>query len=455
MNPFRSDTIAAVATALPSGISIIRISGGESLGICDKIFSCKGKPPSERKTHTIVFGHLTDLSGVPVDQALLLIMRGPRSYTGEDTAELQGHGGPAVTGRALQICLDAGCRLAEPGEFTRRAFLNGRMDLLQAEAVQDLVRAETDLAARAAAEQLEGALSGKINRIYTRLLDTLSGAEAALDFEDTEMPPVRWNRMRSALEESERECAELLSGWREGRILREGIRVVIQGPPNVGKSSLFNRLVGSHRAIVSVRPGTTRDVIEESVHMDGLLFRFVDTAGLRESECDIEQEGVRRSLKSAENADLILHVEDMNSIRGLNRPDLPADLEACRVLPILNKSDLEGFVEAHAPGQIRVSAKTGDGMKELRRALCERALCGKRLMRMPHAVISERHRELLKKAKDRIEEARSLMNAENEADLVPISTELREGLQRLGELTGKNYCDDLLDRIFSTFCIGK
>ncbi|MDZ4198241.1 MAG: tRNA uridine-5-carboxymethylaminomethyl(34) synthesis GTPase MnmE, partial [Kiritimatiellia bacterium] len=393
-----TDTIVAPATAPQGSLSVIRISGPDSYLVCDKIFSCGGKPPSLRPSHTVVHGKAKSADGKVVDEALLLIMRAPKSYTGENVAEIQCHGGPVVTRRLLGACLDAGCRMAEPGEFTRRAFLNGRMDLLQAEAVQDLVRAETDRAALAALDQLEGSLSRTVNQIHERLVTALAGAESVLDFPDDEMPPIPWNSIQKEVRSAEKEIQALLQGWQEGRILREGIRVVLLGAPNVGKSSLFNRLLDKNRAIVSKTPGTTRDSLEESLAIRGYHIRLTDTAGIRESDCEIEQEGVRRSREHEYCADLVVHVIDATNIKRDSLTGWPGRSGRGNEIWVLNKCDLldvptresigrlmseprkdgrDQVVAEATKGRCRrifTSAITGEGLDELRDALLETSL---------------------------------------------------------------------------------
>lgn len=454
-----NDTICALATAVGVGaISILRLSGENSLRICDRIFLCNGKKPSERASHTMVHGQISDSQGAKVDEALLLIMRSPKSYTGEEVAEIQCHGGRAVARRVLQVCLAAGCRSAAPGEFTRRAFLNGRLDLVQAEAVQDLIRAETDRAAAAALDQLEGGLSRRIQEISNPILHALSLLEASLDFPDDELPPISIDTIRASLKKAQGALSETLAGWQEGHILREGIRVVIQGPPNVGKSSLFNQLVGHERVIVSEYPGTTRDTIEESLYLNGYLVRLTDTAGLREAECAIEKEGVLRSLQHGKKADLVLFTVDgsLPAPPGLQKELKKLDPD--RSLILCNKADLPHRIELGSDTSISsifVSARTGEGMDTLRKCILDKVL-----RYMPSgfetgAVISERHRKILQQVSDPVEESMNLLTTDDQTQWVLAASKLRIALQDLGEVTGENYREDLLDQIFSSFCIGK
>ena len=281
-----------------------------------------------------------DASGSAIDEVIILIMRAPRSYTGEDVVEIQGHGGHVVARRILRRVLDGGARLAEPGEFTQRAFLNGRMDLLQAEAVLDLVRAKSDRAAVAALEQLEGSLSSRFNQVYDQLLAAATDVEASLDFPDDELPQTDTQEIIAHLRTAREEMAQLMTGWDEGHILRDGATVVISGKPNVGKSTLMNTLLGRDRSIVSPIPGTTRDTIEEGLILDGFPVRMVDTAGLRETDCVVEKEGVRRTVMQMERADLHLHMLDAS--RPMDEQDRAQveSLDADRCIIVLNKVDL-------------------------------------------------------------------------------------------------------------------
>ena len=333
------DTIAAIATPPgQGGVGIVRVSGSKVWKIADGIFK-SAERPSLAKGGTFLHGKVMSADGAEIDEALCLIFRAPKSYTGEDTVEIQGHGGPVVLKKILRCCLDAGARMAEPGEFTKRAFLNGKLDLVQAEAVADLIHAQSDRAAQAALEQLEGGLSKKFNALYDGLMATAADIETTLDFVEDELPEDVFPNLGSKLDESFQWLENLLATWDEGRLLREGASVVIMGRPNAGKSTLFNALLGHDRAIVTALPGTTRDVLEETFVLDGIPLRILDTAGLRETECLIEQEGIRRARVHSAAADIAIYLID--SSQPFSPEDGPhlAKLDPKRTVVVLNKAD--------------------------------------------------------------------------------------------------------------------
>ena len=452
------DTIAAIATAPgEGGVAIVRVSGPDALKIADSVFRGTAPKPSERSTHTILHGHVVDAAGTNLDEVVLLIMRSPQSYTAEDVIEIQGHGGNVAAKRILRRVLDAGARAAETGEFTKRAFVNGRIDLLQAEAVLDLVHAGSDRAAAAAVEQLEGKLSCTFNEIYNSLMGVAADLEATLDFPDDELPPSALPELRSRLDDIAVQIAKLISTWDEGHILREGALVVISGKPNVGKSTMMNALLGRDRAIVSQIPGTTRDTIEERYVLGGIPLRLVDTAGLRETQCEIEQEGVRRARAQLQKADLHLYLVDASKPLDDDDRDHLAALKSEKCVVVLNKSDIGRVVlPGHIPGMAVVSASlvTGAGLDDVRRQIVKKLAAGMNLSVQPHASISERHRRLLVDAQAEVQEALKLINQQS-SDIVLAADSLRDALEHLGLVTGKVYHDELLASIFSRFCIGK
>ena len=452
------DTIAAIATAPgEGGVAIVRVSGPDALKIADKIFRGPAPKASARSTHTIVHGHVVDARGKDIDEVVLLIMRNPQSYTAEDVIELQGRGGNVAAKRILRRVLDAGARMAEPGEFTKRAFLNGRIDLVQAEAVLDLVHAGSDRAAAAAVEQLEGKLSRSFNEIYDSLVSVAADLEATLDFSEEELPTSTMPELSRRLNAVNQSIGELISTWDEGHILREGALVVILGKPNVGKSTMMNKLLGRDRAIVSQIPGTTRDTIEERYVLEGIPLRLVDTAGLRETECEIEQEGVRRARAQLQKADLHLYLIDVSKPLDADDRDHLAALKSEKCVVVLNKTDLGQIV---LPDQIQgmtvvhASLITGAGLDDVRRAMAKKLAAGINLSVQPHASISERHRRLLVDAQAELREALALINQQS-SDIVLAADRLRDALEHLGMVTGKVYHDELLASIFSRFCIGK
>ena len=384
-------------------------------------------------------------------------MRSPQSYTAEDVIEFQGHGGNIAAKRILRRVLSVGARLAEPGEFTKRAFLNGRIDLVQAEAVLDLVHAGSDRAAMAAVEQLEGKLSKKFNDVYDSLVNIAADLEATLDFPEDELPTSTMPELESRLNEVHRQIAHLISTWDEGHILREGALVVISGKPNVGKSTMMNALLGRDRTIVSHIPGTTRDTIEERLVLEGIPLRLVDTAGLRETECEIEQEGVRRARAHIQKADLHLYLIDASQPLDKDDFDQLAELKSEKCIVVLNKTDLGNAVRPEQISNmttVRTSLVKGDGVDKVRLLIAEKISNGINTSVPPHATISERHRKLLVDAQSEIEEAFSLFKEKSD-HVVLIADRIRDAIELIGMVTGKVYHDELLASIFSRFCIGK
>ena len=450
------DTIAAISTAPgEAGIAIIRISGPKSFKIADQVFKCAGDCPSKRQSYTMIHGHVETDEGV-IDEALLLVMRAPHSYTREDVVELQGHGGRISGQRILRCVVDAGARLAEPGEFTKRAFLNGRIDLAQAEAVLDLIKAQTDRSAQAALEQLEGSLSFGINAMYDNLIQINADMEAALDFSEDDLRPEILPGCHKALANIHTQIKSMLNTWEEGHILREGALVVIAGKPNVGKSTLLNALLGKSRVIVSPTPGTTRDTIEEGFVLTGIPLRLVDTAGLRESQSDIEREGVMRTHEHIANADIYLYVIDASERLAQDDIENVGKLKTSRTVVILNKTDIGQLIQPLGLQGVRtVSAAliNGIGVDEIKAQM--KACLEKITSRSPHAVISERHRQILLRASEEVKQAIVLVTSMNEDVLVLASARIRAALEELGQITGRTYQDELLDSIFSRFCVGK
>jgi len=453
---YHADTIAAIATAPGEGsVGIVRISGPDALTIADQVFRCSGPLPSERESHTVVYGNVTS-QGKNIDESLMIIMRGPRSYTAEDVVEIQGHGGSLCAKRILRCCVDAGARVAEAGEFTKRAFLNGRIDLLQAEAVLDLVRAQSERASSAALEQLDGGLSDTFTGIYEYLLSASARLEATLDFPEDELPEAILPEILADLSVVEQDLNQLLDTWEEGKLLREGALVVISGEPNVGKSTLMNAMLNTERAIVTDIPGTTRDTIEEGLVLDGIPVRLVDTAGLRETEDKVEKMGIERTRALVEKADfhiILYDVQqpiDVNTLEGKD-PDLS--------LVILNKVDL---AEPSALPQelsafrcLHTSLIHSRGLSELKATLAARLSEHADLAARPQAVISERHRSVVTAALAELDIAKSYVEQNDDAVLVLAASQCRLALEQIGEATGKIYHEDLLDSVFSTFCIGK
>ena len=453
MYALTSDTIAAMATAPgAAGIAVVRVSGPDALEIADKVLRCPGPPPSARDGGRFVRGFVHTAER-DIDEVIILIYRAPHSYTREDVVEIQGHGGRTAAARVLRAVTDAGARSAEPGEFTRRAFLNGRIDLIQAEAVADLVSARSDRAASAAMEQLEGSLSDLLQKSYDSIVEMGSDCEASLDFDEDEVPDGLIEEVRRRVGSVTELADRLLETWHEGHLLREGARVVIAGSPNVGKSTLLNALLGRDRAIVTPTPGTTRDTIEEEITIHGIPVRLVDTAGLRDSACDVERAGVARAQASVEQADLVLYLIDATEGQT---PDTCGwvGIGPGRAILVVNKIDLAPDPLSGTDPEcahVCCSAERGDGIDELREAIFDRL--GVRDT-PPHAVISERHRDLLKRAREYLVEAGESLE-QGETMLVPAAQAIRGAAEALGTITGQVYTESLLDAIFSRFCVGK
>ena len=432
-----SDTIAAVATPPGKGaIGVLRLSGPEALEIGARVW--EGRDPRALPGGRFSYGRLKDPeTGEVIDEGLLLVFRAPRSYTGEDALEFQLHGSPAVMRRGLLALLKAGARLAEPGEFTLRAYLKGKLDLAQAESVLALVEAESETARRQALKGLSRELSEKIHAIEEPLLDLLAHIQATLDYPEEGVEP---HRAGAAIQAALSEIEALLKTAEAGRIAREGARLVILGPPNAGKSSLLNALLGYERAIVTPIPGTTRDYLEAPMAIEGVPIQAVDTAGIRESEDPIEAAGVRRALELAKEADLVLWVADQSQ----ERPPLPEELPQGRTLFVASKADLPPVWED--PGYLKVSARTGEGIPELKAAIKERLLRG--ASEGEAWLTSERQAEALREAKARLEAA-----LEAPDDLMAM--ELEAALSALARITGTEVVEEAIGRIFKNFCVGK
>ncbi|MFA7343632.1 MAG: tRNA uridine-5-carboxymethylaminomethyl(34) synthesis GTPase MnmE [Terrimicrobiaceae bacterium] len=435
------DTIAAISTPPGEGaVALVRISGPDAPAILGKIFR-PGVPMPRRATH----GRIVE-NGVTADEVLVCLFQAPASYTGEDMAEIGCHGGILLAAHILEIVLRQGARAAEPGEFTQRAFLNGKLDLTQAEAVMDLISARTPLAMRAAAEQLQGRLGDEVSGIRADILETVAHLEAWIDFPEEGIDPATGALLLGKISSCISRIGRLLSTAGSGRILREGVRVAIVGRPNVGKSSLLNRLLGMERAIVSPVPGTTRDTIEESACLRGILFRLTDTAGLRETGDPVEREGVERALLTIEQADLVLHVLEASG--EFDEPVLRA-----REILVANKIDLVPCADHLPATAVRVSSKTGEGFPALVGAMI-RETCGQHLSSgQSLAAVNARHKTLLESASGSLGTAAGLLQAGEPPELPAI--EIRAALDSVGQIIGTADTEEILGEIFGRFCIGK
>ena len=444
-----ADTIAAISTPAGEGaIALVRMSGSDAVAIAGKIFRGK-KRPCEFLPHVQHFGEIVGEEECVIDRVLVSVHRAPASYTGEDLVEISCHGGRLLTARVLEACLRAGARAARPGEFTERAFLNGKMDLTQAEAVIDLIRAKTDLALRSATEQLAGRLGREIKRIREELISVSAQIEASIDFPEEGISPDQGGQLAARLNSVCREISCLLATADQGRILREGVRVVIYGATNAGKSSLLNRLLGYDRVIVSERHGTTRDTIEETINLRGVPIRLLDTAGLRPSPDNLEQEGINRTEKSLQTADLRLHVVDRNAAKP---PDFKTHFDNGAELVLLNKSDLPEHEDWKDVAGLRISCLTGEGLSQLEEDIL-RGIAKGNLEPENVLAINMRHCHCLQRALAGCDRARTGIND----GLAPeyVSLDLNEALAAVGEVIGAVDVEQILDSVFSQFCIGK
>lgn len=451
------DTIAAISTPVGEGaIGIVRINGVDAVRIADTIFkSKKGKTPSNFRSFTTHYGYIYEKAAV-IDEALLTLMRAPKSYTKEDMVEISCHSGIVPLRKTLELVLNNGARLAEPGEFTKRAFLNGRLDLTQAEAVLDIIRSKTEASLRMALGQLSGQLSSRLNNIKEGLLAVLANIEASIDFPDEDIEIISEANIRGRLEILKGDLAKLLESADGGIVLREGLTCVICGKPNVGKSSLLNALLQCERAIVTHVPGTTRDAIEDFANINGIPFKLVDTAGIAPTEDVVEREGILRSRERIEQSDLILLVLDASADMTDEDRILLSDTKDRPRILVINKIDLPRKIDLSPLEKnilVEISAKEGNGIDELKKKI-EKTVWGGRVAAPEGAAITNlRQKQALKSASQAIERADRTIEENFSPELIAI--ELKEALDSIGEITGEIVTDDILDRIFSQFCIGK
>jgi len=455
------DTIAAVATPMgEGGVAIIRVSGTDSIDVVDKIFRGKNKL-STVDSHTIHYGFLMDpQSGERVEEVLVSVMRAPRTFTREDVVEVNCHGGIVSVQRVLELILANGARLAEPGEFTKRAFLNGRIDLSQAEAVIDLIRAKTDRAMKVALAQVEGRLSREIRELRQNLIEAMAHIEVTLDYPEHDVEDVTLNLLRDKCQEVKKEIAGMLQTAKQGKILRDGLSTAIVGRPNVGKSSLLNSLVQEEKAIVTDVAGTTRDVIEEYVNVRGVPLRLIDTAGIRETEDIVERIGVEKSRQLLQQADLILLVLNYNEPLQPDDYRIFEAIAGMNVVVIVNKFDLPQRIDledvkTHFPKQplVMTSAKEEKGIDLLEQAISEIFFTGRVQQEDLTYVSNTRHIELLRQAEQAVTDAIEAIELRTPVDMVQI--DIKKAWELLGEVIGESVGEDLIDQIFSQFCLGK
>ncbi len=456
------DTIAAISTPIgAAGIGIVRVSGRQAIPIVEKIFrSLKKRKLADARNYSLLYGHIVDLEGRVIDEVLVSVMRGPHSFTAEDVVEINCHGGVVAVRKTLETVFRAGARPAEPGEFSKRAFLNGRLDLAQAESVMDLINAKTEKSLKVAVNQLEGKLSVEIKKIRAELLELLAHIEAGIDFPEHDIEEVS----RSQIEQKTRDILgkidALIDSAGTGKVFREGLRTVIVGKPNVGKSSLLNALLKEKRAIVTDIPGTTRDVIEEIVSIRGIPLKLVDTAGIRETEDLVEKIGVQKTKEVFEEADLVLFMIDASTGITEDDRDIFRLVKGKRNLVIVNKtdirrdidiSDMEKYVEKE--DVIETSLLHGRGLDKLEARIEELVYSGLAAGQEELLVTNIRHKNALEKARRSVEGVLKALDAHLPTDCMAI--DLKEAYDSLGEITGETVSEDLIDQIFSRFCIGK
>ena len=457
------DTISAIVTAPgEAGVGIVRVSGPLAQNVGEALFcSASGRKLAELPFHYATYGKVVNpVDGAMVDEVLLLVMRAPHSYTREDVVEIQCHGSHVSLRRILALTLSCGARLAEPGEFTKRAFLNGRLDLTQAEAVMDVIRAKTEASLRLAVRHLEGGLAAAIRAERERLLALIAHIEALLDYPEEEIEEVSARQAADGAALAAAKLQHLLDTADQGKVLREGLATVILGKPNVGKSSLLNALVRTKRAIVTDVPGTTRDVIEEYVNLRGVPLRIIDTAGIRETEDIVEKLGVERSRQMLEEADLVLVLLDTSRPLSTEDKEVLTLLGAQKSLVLLNKSDLpplwgEEEIRTLAPGQqvLRISLAAASGLEELEEAIVQQVYCGAASQGEGLLAVNVRQEVLLQQAVRHLQEVGIAAAAGMPLDC--LSIDLRAAWTLLGEITGDTVGEDMITEIFSRFCIGK
>lgn len=455
------DTICGIATAQgEGGIAIIRVSGNKALEIVGRIFKgINNFDINNMKTYTMKYGNIIDsVSKEVIDEVIISYMKGPRSFTAEDVVEINCHGGVVSTNRVLDEVIKSGARIAEPGEFTKRAFLNGRIDLSQAEAVMDIITAKTDLAMKSAVMQSEGLLSREINKLRAYLLDVLALIEYDVDFtEDDEEPdatvPVK---VSESLNKAIIDMEKLLKGANEGKIIREGLKMTIVGKPNVGKSSLMNALLQEKRAIVTDIPGTTRDVIEEYINLGGIPVKITDTAGIRETEDVVEKIGVERSREKLEEADLVVLMLDTSRPLDDEDREIIKSIKNKKTIVLLNKVDLERKLQLEEldglHNLIEISAMTGLGIEDLKQKIKELFFNGE-VDNESLIITNSRHKQALYRALENCKTAEERLKMNEFLDLISIY--VTSGLRALGEITGAELEEDLVNKIFSEFCVGK
>lgn len=458
----KEDTIAAVGTRPgEAAIGIVKLSGGESISIADRIFKSKSnKKLKDMDTYTMVYGNIIDEDGNVVDEVIVTLMKKPGSYTREDVVEINCHGGITATTKVLELCVENGARTAEPGEFTKRAFLNGRIDLSQAEAVIDLVKSKTEQSLKIAAKNLNGEVGKEIKKLRKSIMDVMIELEASIDFVEEDLEITPFSRLLKKVKKVKDELMELIKNQEKGEIVKNGVKIAIVGKPNVGKSSLLNLLLQKEKAIVTSIPGTTRDAVEEILYVEGIPLIIVDTAGIRKTKNAIEKIGVSRSLKHIDEAELVLVVLDGN--RKIERMDIDIieKVTGKKTICCINKSDLKQNIKKEKVERffnknfiIKISALKGTGIRDLEKKIRKTVLENGDIDLEEKIVINSRHKSILKEAKELLGNAERAMRDKLSEEFP--SYDLKEAYDLMGEIIGETTGEDVLKVIFSKFCIGK
>lgn len=463
MNTMKEDTIAAIATPFgTSGTGKVRMSGPEAIEIGNKIFQASSNIKlTEAKSHTAHHGYVVNpKSKKTIDEVLAILMINPRSFTGENVVEFDCHGGMVPLESVLELLLENGARMAEPGEFSRRAFMNGKLDMAQAEAIIDVINSKTEKSLSIAMEQLKGGLSDKVNNIKDKVVTLLAHLEASIDFPEDEIEGFDSSQLNERLNEVEKPLKELIKTSKQGKLYQEGIKTVIAGKPNVGKSSLLNYLLQENRAIVTDIPGTTRDVIEEYINLDGIPLKIIDTAGVRESDDVVEQIGVKKTRTSLEKADLVLMMLDVS--QGLTEEDIKVYnlIKKQPTIVVINKTDLDKKVDVEKMQKkfkehplLLISVKEEQGLEELKNTILEEILQEKINTDNEVLVTKVRHRDALIRALDSLQKVKESLDDGMPYDFLTI--DLKDVLFNLSSITGETVTEDIIDQIFSDFCLGK
>lgn len=456
------EAIAAISTPPGyGGIGIIRISGKDSFKIIEKIFKPKNKEKDKIKGYTMKYGKIFDFEGKIIDEVLVTYFVSPKSFTTENMCEINSHGGPIVVKKILELCLENGARMAEPGEFTKIAFLNGRIDLAQSEAIIDMINAKTEKEQQASINQLEGNLSNKINEIREDIMQKIVDIEASIDYPEYDIEEITKGELRKMLERVNIKLKELESNFEKGKLIKDGIKMAIIGRPNAGKSSLLNAILNEDRAIVTEYEGTTRDIIEEFIVIEGIPIKVIDTAGIRnKTEDKIEQIGIEKAKEIAKNADLVIYIIDSSKKMEEEDKEILKLLKDKKVIIVLNKQDLnteiseetEEIKKINKP-KIKLSALKKDGIGQLYKEISEMFRLGEIIIDDSVTVTNERHKEIIKNAQKNTNDSINSIDKNMPVDIIQIS--IKQTLEELGKITGNTVSEDIIDEIFKKFCLGK